>query len=716
MAAGKDASLGYKLVRKLVRLEVPAQSIRARINKVLQEHSRQGVNAIVAPADPRSQLIGEGFAELRYRTLLKAMSRDMPRFPLAGTGPGSDDAPESDDEFLGDGGDGGLPRRPPVPQICVSDMPPRTAGRQMDFPVPTMPRRPAGDSSGGIPLPGESRGPVRQGKLAGLFSWLRAMSARERQAGAAAARRRPRTEPRRLPQLVTDRAAAEEAAGGARAASEGPGNALVPVPLAEEKGLADLSPLEVRWYVSRLLRDITEMLSSAANPAAEAEAVYKANLAADRAVRVFTQAHRESEHPSLVPILNVRAFTALIRGDLQGCERDLQALRTLLDGYDCTSVDFTAFAFDPLRFQPRREKAVMLSTKTRYLLRCGDLEGVVKTAREALLYFGDEAQHTGGATIRLMLAHALSRLDKQDEADIEFKAALLQLYEQHRDETDQVVPYLQMMAFSSMHRGRHNEAKVFSSIAYHKLHSKYGNLHPRTMYGMQQVAEAYLRSKQYDVATAWLVDLNRLYLEHLTHFGRTPAELQHARALHYLCLAYLGLGKAQDAFKVAHQSLRIYERIYPKESEQLREPLLAWVTAFRMARMHAVPGGTRVAISVLNKVLPLTTASERENGGGASAEVCFILAQLCEFHLWEGNLGEAVARLTELTARLRDLDQDDRSLLAPQVAEIIAVCCQHSPARTNWAGVPPARDDALVAMTYSGVMATAAGAALQMFG
>eukprot|EP01065_Artemidia_motanka_P042301 TRINITY_DN5643_c1_g1_i1.p1 TRINITY_DN5643_c1_g1~~TRINITY_DN5643_c1_g1_i1.p1 ORF type:complete len:705 (+),score=77.47 TRINITY_DN5643_c1_g1_i1:70-2184(+) len=652
MAAPALPEVAYSLVRKLIHNGVPAARIRARIEKVHKEFSKDTTgHALTVPAhDPHVQLVNEAFTELRYRSLLGCMRKDMPLFPKQSG---------DEDEYWPTG-----TAKPVVPGVSTAEASAlvRTNPQRVSFPLPQLVKPPGSEEPQQDTALNELA-PARRGRLQTVYRWLQSQSSERRYA-------RPVLMPRRIETT-------------SRGKDPDPGNLLTDalVAPARETGrpVAYLSPLEARCVASRLLRQASEMLSAAGDPAAAHTAAVRAFQGVSYAIELFREAHGitdGSDHPLLVPALNVRAFCALQGGDLPGCQEDLNRLKALLLGMNCTD-DVCVYPMDPLRFQPRREKAIMLATLTRYALQKDDLECVVESAQEALSLFDADERNTGGATLSLIKAHALARLGRTEEAEEVFKSTLQEVVEQYSRHSPLIVPHLEMMATFALEQKNFSDATVLASTAYQNLYVNYGGLHPRTMYQMQQVAEVYLRTKNYAVATTWLKVLHRLCIEHIQRFGRPPARLRYAKALHLLSLAHLGLRRTRAALQFSTRSLYMHERVLPADSPLMREPLLAWVTAFRMTSGYVYPDLQQLAIIRLNRAFSLTLNLEREIG--ATADACYILTQLCIVKLWIGDTGEGVACWAELSKRLYGLQEADRTILADDVSVIISALACHAP-------------------------------------
>eukprot|EP00756_Hemistasia_phaeocysticola_P006029 Hpha_TRINITY_DN13632_c1_g1::TRINITY_DN13632_c1_g1_i1::g.122951::m.122951 len=660
------------LARKLIRAGVPADRVRARIAAVFAEDGEDAQNMV----EKQNQLIAEAFTELRYMSMLGAMRKEMPHFPLPpGVYMSNDDDDDLDDE--------GPAGRPTVPRIVAEEMRKRKkGGKQVAFPIPAG-KGPGSRKGVVIDLPGAPR---QQGRLRRLFGWMKAEKAEREQSGHN--RRRPiapPVPPRPLPQLVVAREAGmwpvpiDELPSRARDPMQEVSLSIRPG-TGDGRAAADLTPQEARFVVSRMIRSATDLLNMP-SPGTQSSNAHAHQLAV-QALAIFRVAHgltggEKDAHQLLVPVLNVRAFTALLGGDFECCRQDLMKINVLLDGMDCTTEGLVVFSDDPLAFQPRRERIFMLSTKTRFMLQSGDLDATVNLARQTLDLMGDETLWVGGTpTISLILAHALSLLGRTEEADEEFRKALQASLDNFSPNSAMLVPYLQMMALFAKKQQNYDDAKVFSAIAYRNLHGSLGDSHPRTMYSMQQVAEIYLRTRQYREAATWLITLQRLFTEHMKSTGKPPIPLHYAKALHLLCLAYLGLNRTRSAMNCATTSLRLHERHLPVDSPQMREPLMAWATAFRMAGMHGL-GAAYIAIAALDKALALAKKAEKEasrpNTYTYISDGSYTLEHLVFMHLWEGEIFPAECRWHEIEARLPSLNQVDLSILQTGLAASIRV-------------------------------------------
>eukprot|EP00755_Sulcionema_specki_P029798 Sspe_Gene.92928::Locus_65675_Transcript_1_1_Confidence_1.000_Length_1859::g.92928::m.92928 len=586
MAPPMGDRTAYTLARKLVRTGVPAREIRQRIDKVLKAvtaTSSDPKSLQAHSSEARTELLNEGFAELRYRSLLQVMHNEMPRFPIPRN---HLEPPPSNAMFPG----GSPSERPPVPQVTA----PAKSKTAVGFPVPTLPE--GGDSP--IDLSAARKGQqapacqaVREGRLRRLYKWWGKQVEQQQQRAPP-----PEDEPATAP-------SSSAATPPNHLQKQQESSTEVAVKDEDREKAIDFSPLEARFLIARRLRQIMEFMQNGGTAD-----THRAHRLTGQALKVLGYTHGE-DHPSLIPVLNVYAFTSLLCGEMKRCEEALEKLEHLLESPD--NIRSFLHPHDPLIFDPKREKAVMLATKARKALVQQNFEGVIEHATAALALFEEVGAKVPDIYLSLMLARALGECGRVEEADKRFKAILNEVVREHSHTSARIAPHLRYMVGFALKQEKFHDAKVLAATAYRNLHEQLGEFHPQTLSSMQQVAEVMLRSKEYRAAAKWLVVLNRLYLEHLMKYKTNLSPLDRAKALHLLSLSYLGLDRFKSAVQVSTQCLWLYEKLLGPTAPQLRDPLLAWATAYRMAGAHASRNGAELAIPALEKLLMVIVKAEK---------------------------------------------------------------------------------------------------------
>eukprot|EP01061_Rhynchopus_euleeides_P019508 TRINITY_DN3206_c0_g1_i1.p1 TRINITY_DN3206_c0_g1~~TRINITY_DN3206_c0_g1_i1.p1 ORF type:complete len:682 (+),score=164.54 TRINITY_DN3206_c0_g1_i1:1900-3945(+) len=593
---------GRTLARRLVRTGLKPATIRERIHKVVRDKRLQSDNEEDVVREATSQLISEGFAELRYRSILVVMKDGIPRLPFPST--------TTPDVALS------LPKKTVV---APEELKGKRTLTDMVSPVPDLPATPLKTSVQGDKAD-DSQPDFREDPAL-----------------------RPRRENSRLAQLkrwwsrsATEVAVKDEAAKGMRTLLE-PGSGTEEAPLK----LATVPPVEIRSIVSKKLREATELLRSDG----PAEQPLQALRLSREAVTLMQRSHGP-RHPSLLPVLNVYAFACLHNKQLEHCQVAVRILQSMFESFDPTL--HVEQGDDPLGFDPVRERAVMLSTMMQVDFLQGEYTSAVDHARDALKLFdditSDDTVRAAREGVALMLGVALSQLGRDHDAETQFKSALVERVQHHTEESVDIAPNLQLMSMFALKMKNFDEAQTLATKAYKNLHSTLGEHHPRTMNSMRLVAEVCLHTKQYSAAAKWLGVLTMMYIDYLNRFGTALSPFEHAKALHLLSLSYLGLQRAEQALQVATNSLRLYERVVGPLSPVMREPLLSWCTAYRMAGFHARRNGAQYVVPVLERFLEVVAETERsgDKSGHGPGDRWYCLLHLAYYHLWSGNLAQAV--------------------------------------------------------------------------
>eukprot|EP01063_Lacrimia_lanifica_P006158 TRINITY_DN13696_c0_g1_i2.p1 TRINITY_DN13696_c0_g1~~TRINITY_DN13696_c0_g1_i2.p1 ORF type:complete len:537 (+),score=175.85 TRINITY_DN13696_c0_g1_i2:1208-2818(+) len=353
-------------------------------------------------------------------------------------------------------------------------------------------------------------------------------------------------------------------------------------------------------------------------------------------------------HPALIPVLNVYAFGCLQRRMLEEGEKATQIMTKLAD-YLALREREGKVLLGPLGFLPQRELAVMNANKMQIAVMKGDHAQAVEHARAALECFaavpdeeGDETVGTAKEGLSVFLGVLLSSLGRNDEANAQFKGSLVEMVGRHSETSPAIAPPLYSMATHHMKMKNYDEATTLAATAYKNFHAALGEFHPKTMGAMRRVAEIALEAKQYRTAFRWLIELNRVYFEHLFRKRIALAPLDHARALHLLALAYLGLRDPRAALKVAHNSLQLHENAAPPDSALLCDPLQTWCHAFRLAGGHAV--APFHALRPLHRFLTVLNASEPAlQKRRESWHRWYTLLHLAYYNYWLGHFEHANA-------------------------------------------------------------------------
>ena len=559
---------GRTLARRLIRTGMKAAYVRDRMHKVVREKRLIFDDEADVTREASAQLVSEGFAELRYRSILMVMKDGVPRLPFP-----SATSPEVSLNL--------------TPKRMVPTWDEQLKGKQtitdMVSPVPDL---------SNAPLEDPTMRPQREGsRLARLKKWWTRQE--------------------------EESAVQDEAVKGMRTLLE-PGSVGDEVPVK----LASMPRVELRAIVSKKLREATELLQ-----AEEADNAVQALRLSREAVTLMQRSHGP-RHPSLLPVMNVYAFACLHNRQLQHCEVAVRILESLFDAFDPNL--HAEKGDDPLGFDPVRERAVLLSTTMQMSFLKGDYPAAVENAQGALKLFdtitSDETVRAAREGVALMLGVTLSQLGRDEEAANQFKSSLVERVKHHTEGSANVAPNLQLMSMFALKTKNFDEALTLATKAYKNLHSTLGEHHPRTMGSMRQVAEVCLHTKQYSTAAKWLGVLTMMYIEYLNRFGTALSPLEHAKALHLLSLSYLGLQRPEQALQVATNSLRLFERVVGPLSPLMREPLLSWCTAYRMAGFHARKRGAQYVIPVLDRFLDVVAEAERSGDaaqqGQGQGDVC----------------------------------------------------------------------------------------------
>ncbi|KAJ9448507.1 hypothetical protein DIPPA_31509 [Diplonema papillatum] len=698
MPGGGNVGVGVVLARKLVRSGMKSSRVRDRIRVVLTEKRREAGEAMsgsspaeveaVAGSEAATQLLNEAFAELRFRSLLLLMKTDLPRVPLPSTTqyekltgpelqrrpvlptmtakpystpptqqqeqPEQEQQPQQDGErehHANEGTSTEQPKPEPLQQEKPREPPADVPGSQKKaaaFSSP-LPQQPADDAqphttkllqrhqprtlpstSSDIPLPDFSAIVERPdgypagragSRLGRLYHWWTRVSANDE----------VHAEKERGLRMLRD-----------------PGSEISRNDLLR---IGALAPVEVRFLVSKRLKEAMDLLRADGPPSQLLEA-----LKLCRQCVAIMQTSHGTGHPGLFPVLNVYAVACAHVKAVPQCELAVRILDKMYTVLRLDEKEGLQFPLDPLCFDPKRERGVLLSTMMQLASHKGQHEDVAKYAREALQLFGevsddDETIRSAKEGVSLTLGVALCVLGRDAEADLEFKKALVDMAHSYSPSSASIAPHLQMLSLTALRAKNFDEAQTLAALAYKNLHTTFGEHDPRTMTSMRQVAEICLQNRQYRLAAKWLIVLNRMYIEHLTKHGTALQPLEHARALHLLCLSNLGLRRAEPAMQIATHSLRLHDRLLPASSGALRDPLLAWCTAYRMVAGHAKKNGALYVFPVLERFLGILNANRPPEPDPAWYQDRFyVLLHLSLYHLWMGSTSKSSAAFHELLA------------------------------------------------------------------
>eukprot|EP01060_Flectonema_neradi_P011289 TRINITY_DN1838_c0_g1_i2.p1 TRINITY_DN1838_c0_g1~~TRINITY_DN1838_c0_g1_i2.p1 ORF type:complete len:693 (+),score=116.98 TRINITY_DN1838_c0_g1_i2:236-2080(+) len=373
----------------------------------------------------------------------------------------------------------------------------------------------------------------------------------------------------------------------------------------------------------------------------------------------LAQATHGSGHAVLLPVLNVYTAVCLGCNLLPHCEKSLHLMDKIFESLDYETVPIE---LDPMFFCPVRENAVQQAMRVTLHFKKKEFQSAIDAAAIAMKQFESVNRDDNMVTlarekVELTNAVSLYSLGRLDESHTQFKKLLMTTIRKYGKTSTKSATVLQLMSVNSLKMGNNKDAITLVSMAYKNLHKGLGESHPQTMSCMTQISEILLLTKQFTAATKWLVVLNRIYIDHLTTFGTPLSPLNHARALHLLSLAYLGLNKAEQALQVANHSVlkcqTIHELGYSSEEciPLLTNSLSIWCTAYRKAGRYTDMTTSKEQPVIITRLEGLLGMSQLMDSPKSRETFKFYaLLHLSHFHAWMGQYPQAEAYLEVLNS------------------------------------------------------------------